>query len=222
MKLFIFTFLFTLTSAAFSQVIIDKNIARKFNAAYTKLDPLVRQKLEKEPSFANSIRIFTVNKIDTLNKDELIPNGRTILLKDANGNTVTNNNEDVTNQPFPFMGTIYNDSLVLHDIWGVDKYTIFKCKLTATYEVFQKGDSIYRLHLADQKVSSLFIPINSSKFVLNTSTFAEGKTMYGEIVFVTQTFYEEDTFFKNNYIKTRLRCSFVFRIIPKKNNNRPG
>ncbi|MEO6405438.1 MAG: hypothetical protein ABIY51_04620 [Ferruginibacter sp.] len=221
MKLILFTFLFALASVAFSQVTIDMNVIKKFNAVYTKLDHGVKNMLDHETSLADGIRIFTEYKIDTLNKNELIRYGGTILLKDANGNNLIENNEDMTNQPLPFTGTFYNDSLVLHDIWSTDRYTLFKGKQTSNYEVYQKGDSIYRLHLTDQKVSDLFIPINASKFVLSSSTFAEGKIMYGEIVFVTQPFYAEDPSFKNNYIKTRLRCAFVFRILTKKYNNRP-
>jgi hypothetical protein len=60
----------------------------------------------------------------------------------------------------------------------------------------------------------LTIPAETIKFILSDDKFATDKTIFGYVEIVTNLYYEDAYFFKNGYIKKRLRYKYYFKFKP--------
>jgi hypothetical protein len=211
---------------SFAQVTIDKTVETRYKKTLKKMKLLYQQniaQLEKKEPFIG-ISVFTFYQVDTLNKKDFIKNENDVTVEDINP---THNKKRLSaideNIYIPVFSVaeLINDTL--HLAVGIPfqptiKHTVYLGKVTSAYEEYYKYDSVLRLDLKDTKVSKLSIPIETKKFLINTSSYKAGQLIYGQVEFETAPYYYDTFGFKNNYIKKRLRCIYLFKVRVKKNS----
>lgn len=226
MSTFKLLFLMIVSLNTFAQVKVDKSVVTRYKTVFKKMDSLYQQnvtQLENDKPFIG-ISIFTINQIDTLNKQDIINYGNDIIIEDVipNPNKIKENEIDENiYTPVFSSAELIKDTLYL-SIGGPlspnIKHKIHLRQVTSQYDESYKYDSVLRLDLMDTKVPNLSIPIKTKKFLISTLSYNAGQIIYGQVEFETGPYYYDTIGFKNNYIKKRLRCVYFFKVRIKKNS----
>ena len=213
-------FLLLISFDSFAQVTVDKTVKKQYKMAFKKMkfsyQQEVRQQEKKEPSIG--ISIFTAYYEDTLNNEDIINDGNDFTFEIIDPNTnkkiKIEENENIYIPVFS-VAKLINDSLYFK-VGGpfppIINHKVYLRHVTSDYEEYYKYDSVLRLDLKDPKVSELSIPIKTNKFLVSTSSYKAGQVIYGQVDFETAPYYYDSFGFKNNYIKKRLRCVYLFKV----------
>ena len=207
---------------------VDNNLESTYESAFLKMEPSYQEKV-KELEIKDSLfgfSIFTTYLIDTLNKEDIIYHEGTINIEYRNSNSDTSEIaerkvEESTLIPVFTTAELINDTLNLSvgiPFYPIIRHKVFRNQEISVYEEYFKYDSILRLNLKDSKVSQLYIPIKIKKFLVNSSSFIPGQIIYGQVEFETIPYYSDDSWFKNNFIKKRLRATYLFKVRVNKNS----
>lgn len=213
-----FLFLLIISLDTFAQVTIDRAVEKLYKTEFKKMKIVYQQrviKMEKEQPFVG-ISIFTTYQVDTLNKEDIIDHGTGVSITDINNEKIYEK-EIEENIYIPD----FSDAKLINDTLDIAvgiifrpiiHHQIFKQQVNSYYEEDFKYDSVLRIDLTDKKVSHLNIPIKTKKFVMSTSSYKEGQIIYGQVELETVPYYHDTYGFKNNFIKKRLRCVYVFKL----------
>ena len=208
----------------FAQVKVDNTIETKYKMAFKKMKSSYQRKVtqleKKEPFFG--ISIFTAYQVDTLNRQDIINYGNDITIESINPSPSKRAEKEINENIFVpiFSGAkLVNDTLQLavgEPFPPIIHHNVYLREVTSYYEEYYKYDSVLRLDLKHAKVSKLSVPIDIKKFLISTTTFKSGQIIYGQVEFETAPYYHDSFGFKNNYIKKRLRCIYLFKVRVKK------
>lgn len=221
-----FLILIIVSIDTFAQVKVDNTIEKKYKMAFKKMKSSYQHKvtkLEKKEPFTG-ISIFTTYQVDTLNKQDIINYGIDVTIENINPSHSKRAEKEINENIFIpiFSGAkLVNDNLQLA-VGGpfppIINHIVYLREVTSYYEEYYKYDSVLRLDLKHAKVSKLSVPIKTKKFLMSTTTYKSGQIIYGQVEFETVPYYHDSFGFKNNYIKKRLRCVYLFKVRVKKNS----
>ena len=212
MKTLIFTVSIFILTDIHAQVTFDKTIEQQYQDAYDKLPAWLKEKdheAYKDTAFYVGTVVLTEYIIDTLNKDEVTTK------IDFKGDTTPSYNLSFC------AGLVKSDTLFI----GIGtqffsqsiQHTIFKNSVRTNYNQYRDNDSIFRTEITNNKTSDLTISAETIHFILNDDKFATDKIIYGYAEIVTRPYFEDAYFFRNGYIKKRLKYKYYFQFKPTKN-----
>lgn len=207
MRILLLFLLLILTNCANAQLTITTKVIDDYNAAFKKSNAQP-ELLKRINEVSSGLSIFTLDKIDTLNKKDIKPEYLDLHPVKS---------EDATYSVFPFRAVLLNDSLIISSgiFGGSEIIAINKNKMTATYNDRRKYDPVFRLKLSDKKSEFLAAPMQTLRINLSASEYKVGTILYGEVDYTTVPFYEDDSFFASGYIKKQIRLKYVFKTVIK-------
>lgn len=221
----------------FSQVVIDRSVAKKYRDAVKKVPKELAIFFTKAVElgvverYANQadplgFSIITVYKIDTLNKTDLksIFRNNEIITLDIDPITgeeipETPEKQIVTNPEEPyfpsFMAAAFlkKDSLQISfaELFGPEiKVTISGKSTFSYYHDYRKNDPVFRLKLNLPKTSDILAPMCMTSIKLSTSIFKENSNIHGEAEFITEPFFSDDYAFTSGYLHQQIHLKYLF------------
>ncbi len=223
----------------FSQVVIDRSIAKKYRDAVKKVPKeftifFTRARgLELVDSSVNQadplgFGIITVYKIDTLNKTDLksiFSDNEIIILNidPITGKEIPEIPEKqiVTNPEKPYYPSFMAPAFLKKDSLQISfaepfgpeiKVTISGKSTVAYYRDYRKNDPIFRLKLNLPKTSDILVPMRIASIKLSESTFKENANIHGEAEFITEPFFSDDYAFTSGYLHQQVHLTYLFFI----------
>ena len=82
------------------------------------------------------------------------------------------------------------------------------------YKNYSKLHTIYRLKSSGRKTNLLTVPVKLLELKLSTLNFDSKKTIYGEIEYITDPYYVEDSNFKSGQMIKQVHGKYLFTLAP--------
>lgn len=209
-----------LTHFCAAQVTFDPGAANVYNKVVQQLPAEYQEgikSLTREANGMGGVCIYTTNHTDSLNKQDLIPEGAKVILTDPSTHQVINEEikDEGLNIPVPCIVALKGDTLIITapPLGPGSTHKLIRGKLSGTYQEYEIGNKIFRLSLSQSKTDYLNIPVKTSRFKISASTFKPGQIIYGEVAYITDSYYIDSEDFKSGYIHKRVHGSYVFKAI---------
>lgn len=210
-----------ISSSAHAQLRTDTLARQKFREALHQLPRPVQEEFNTDRSMGsfNGIAIIQSIRVDTLNKGDLKKRGSEIIIADVDEKEIGREEAVAAfseEGPMPAFVKFksFKDSFFL-GIGGPFGFFLehgVKGKKVMTTYTTDKGKGLVRTSLTDAGNALLKLPCTIHYFLLDNSSPAPGKDLYGTIKLETAPFFEEDPYsFKNGYIHKRMLINYVFK-----------
>ena len=220
-KLLLFLFC-VLAKTSYAQVVVDPDVVNSYNKAVKKL-PAEYKHFAENKGIGSGFTIFTVYDIDTLNKKDKIHYNGYVQIGDIDNDRTTGKtsyhkvsktwDEDI-NTPVPCIALLKGDILIVEpftDLYPQIIHKIVKKKVISQYDEYRKRDTVLRLSLSQPKTTQISVSTKTTEFKLSTLNFKPGQIIYGEVDFITDPYYVDDSGFTSGYIRKRLHGKYVFK-----------
>lgn len=183
-----------ITNGTIIQLQIDSALELKFNqigerfcAEYSEI--FKKSKSEMSKGHLGGMAICELAKVDTLNAFEL----------KSLGFGVEQNILDSNCFEIFFVWTTLRDS-VLEIKLGMPfesqfiRHEIKQNRVLTVFQEYYKNDKVVKLNKEDDFSNEIEVPIKVSNFLMNTTRFAPGESVYGFCEFETEPYFLEDTY----------------------------
>ena len=206
----IFIVLLSIFTETSGQIKLSSNVKAKYDSIYMEFYPSFRKKVErneKKGAF-DGLAIIEFYKIDTLNKEERIPDSILYpgfvkvesllpILKISAG-------PNDKGGFFP-TATISNDTLYLFMEQGLNTILVGGKIINSFCEDSQYDTSYNRL-------PDIKRPVEIFSFIISSVKYKPGQILYGEVDFEKLPYYKQNSGFKSGLLHERIYCKFVFKV----------
>lgn len=206
------------------QVTYSPRVKHTFDSVFNKLDVRLQKMVNSPDNKLRGIVLLTGFSLDTLNKSDRKETAAVIITHADTAQAVGYTPEKVLT-PDVMVGRAKTrkDTIIISiSPWfrsGEEiKQKIFGDNLLATYELWPKEAEQYEANDLSPDTDNLIVKA-SAGITLSERNFAPGKTIYGSGELVTDEYsqlYAPD--FKNNTVRLRMKYSYVFKLIPFKDD----
>lgn len=220
---------------AFCQVVLDTSVRKRYDSIFSTCPAELKAQFMKMEEDTLTRGDFAMGRlvIDTLNKNEYLlkTSGSIIFVKDVTFKGGKKRHKPVkrpteqTCYDFWLAGSGLKDDSLFFGIsngWfggAAIKNVLYKGYASVYFNIYKKYDSTYKATLKSERTNQLTMPVKVIKFNISDTGFTRNNVLYIEAEIVSVPFFEEDSKFKNGYLKQQVHISYYYKLFrPDKRN----